>query len=212
VDRTLSQTRGAARPLLKSAIWASLALVAVLPVAAQEEGLEQILEAQIARYPRMQPQDLYKLLHQAAMGSEHAVSDREAARQWLFREIETLESPGPDEPLLEPSIEPLSPDGQLVRVNLRPFVRMGGDAAALSEAFVQTSELYTADPATLERYTDQAVTLAREGALPFAAAELEALFTRQEQQGYPPVHHSKEYADAYRPAYRVVLRELLNED
>jgi hypothetical protein len=208
VDRTLSQTRGAARPLLKSAIWASLALVAVLPVAAQEEGLEQILEAQIARYPRMQPQDLYKLLHQAAMGSEHAVSDREAARLWLFREIETLESPGPEEPLMEP----LSPDGQLVRVNLRPFVRMGGDAAVLSEAFVQTSNLYTADPATLERYCDQAVTLAREGALPFAASELEALFTRQEQQGYPAVHHSEGYADAYRPAYRVVLRELLNED
>jgi len=73
VDRTLSQTRGAARPLLKVATWASLALVAVLPVAAQEEGLEQILEAQIARYPRMQPQDLYKLLHQAAMGrSRHS--------------------------------------------------------------------------------------------------------------------------------------------
>jgi hypothetical protein len=36
------------------------------------EMIETVLHSHIARYPALQIQDLYKLLHQAAMGSEHA--------------------------------------------------------------------------------------------------------------------------------------------
>jgi hypothetical protein len=49
--------------------------------------IETILQDHITRYPRMQIQDLYKLLHQAALGSEHAVLDPESAWLWLAREL-----------------------------------------------------------------------------------------------------------------------------
>jgi len=76
---------------------------------------------------------------------------------------------------------------------------------------VRTGEEYSGDPLTLESYCEQAVELARQGSLPFSPAELEAHFATLKRKGYPAVHHSKSYADAYRPGYRVVLRDLLTE-
>ncbi|MGB5163262.1 MAG: hypothetical protein WBP10_10885 [Thermoanaerobaculia bacterium] len=188
--------------------WIGVALLASHTAAAQEGGLKQILELHVARYPAMQPEDLYKLLHQAVMGSEHAISSREAARQWLIREIETLQRYAPDS-LDAALIEPISPDGRLVRVNLRPYLRMAGDPEPLLEAFWLTAERFAGDSRTLDLYCKQAVNLAREGTLPFSPAVLETRFAELKQQGYPAVHHSKQYTAEYQPAYRVVLRELL---
>jgi len=36
---------------------------------------QQILTDHLARYPLMRVEDIYKLVHQASLGSEHAVSD-----------------------------------------------------------------------------------------------------------------------------------------
>ena len=38
--------------------------------------LDIVLPAHFSRYPAMKIQDIYKLIHQAALGSEHAVSNR----------------------------------------------------------------------------------------------------------------------------------------
>ena len=195
-------------PWLKACIWAGLTLVTSHPAATQQGSLEQVLELHMVRYPKMQPEDLYKLLHQAAMGNEHAISSREAARQWLIREIETLQPFAPDS-LDAALIEPISPDGRLVRVNLRPYLRMAGDPEPLLEAFWLTAERFAGNSRTLDLYCEQAVNLAREGTLSFSPAVLETRFAELKQQGYPAVHHSKQYTAEYQPAYRVVLRELL---
>jgi hypothetical protein len=60
---------------------------------------------------------VYKLLHQAAMGSEHAAPEEALARAWLDRELSQM-GPGPAEGV----VDPISPDGEVVRVHLRPFV------------------------------------------------------------------------------------------
>jgi hypothetical protein len=85
-------------------------------------AIEDVLHAHIARYPAMQIQDIYKLVHQAAMGSEHAISSARGPRMWLERELAEMGS-GPEETL----IDPISGDGQIVRVHLRPFLARGGD-------------------------------------------------------------------------------------
>ena len=48
--------------------------------------LGSLLRNHFNRYPLMQVQDVYKLLHQAAMGSEHAVVDETNARQGPAKE------------------------------------------------------------------------------------------------------------------------------
>lgn len=53
-----------------------------------------------SRYPGLQVEDLYKLVHQAALGSEHAVKDIEVARQWLMRESVNYRLPQQNQSLM----------------------------------------------------------------------------------------------------------------
>ncbi len=170
-----------------------------------------ILLAHVARYPAWQPQDVYKLAHQAAMGSEHAVIDRERARAWLQQELSglnCLEQNATDEPL----IDPISEDGRIVRVHLRPLVRLGLPAETLLDAFLRTAAEFHGEIDKLEEYLSVAVALAAEGQLGMHTAPLAQLFAKMRGAGFPAAHHSEAYARACHPAYRVVLLSTLPED
>jgi hypothetical protein len=169
-----------------------------------DAAFDRILVHHVARYPRLEVQDLYKLIFQASFGSEHAVADCEAARGGLEREIRALLH-GSDEPL----VDPIAPDGRLVRINLRPYLAARGDLAALLRAFVRTARQYHGAEATLQRYWSIVEQLAATGLLPFARAELQQFFAKMQAQGFPAVHHSAAYTTAYHPAYRLALYEFL---
>lgn len=139
-------------------------------------------------------QDVYKLLHQAALGSEHAVSDCESARRWLIRELAEM-----GEGILEPLADPISPDGKIVRVHLRPFVTAGYDLDLLLDAFVRTANEYRGKVRLLEQYWQAVAGLAG-----FAPREMDDFIGALKEKNYPAVHHSVKYNELYRPAYRVV--------
>jgi hypothetical protein len=174
------------------------------PPSAEEASFRRILAEQVARYPRLEPQDLYKLIYQAAMGSQHAVSDPEMVHTWLERELEAL-ADGP----VEPVVETISPDGRVVRINLRPYFAAKGDRPALITAIVRTANEYKGTEAQLRRYWSYAERMALDGELPFRYAALERFFAQMQAQGFPAVHHSATYASAYHPAYRVIIYEFL---
>ncbi len=195
----------------------------------------QPVRIHLARYPLMQVEDLYKLVHQSVFGNAHAAGDPEAARARLLGEIAGLETPpaclpahvpaGPPvragiprpapeaaaEPDAgEPMIDPISGDGSLVRVHLRPYVGNGCAPDALLSAFLRTASLPRGSLEEFRRAWDEAVG--------FACAADRFRFTRKalgrfaedaESAGLPPVSHSAPYRAAYRPAYRVVLACLL---
>jgi hypothetical protein len=164
---------------------------------------ERLIRTHLARYPLMEPADLYKLLHQAALGSEHAVRDTLAAREWLERELASM-GPGPAEPL----VDSLRSDGSIVRIHLRPFAVAGGDPEALLQAFIGTGAV-PGDREDLRRAGKAAVRLARAKGLPWPDSTVSALFAGLAAQGYPAVHHSAVFVEHYRPAYRVVAGALL---
>lgn len=165
-----------------------------------------LLGAHLQRYPQMQLADVYKLLHQAAMGPEHAVSDPAQALERLRAEAAAL-APGP----ADPRIDPISPDGRLVRVHLRAYVAGGGAIEKLAEAFVQTAASVTPAQDKLAKFCGCLGDFAATGAIPFAREEVERFFGDLAARGYPVLHHSTVYREAYRPAYRVVAVELLQE-
>jgi len=156
---------------------------------------ESILKSHLARYPEMQIQDVYKLIHQAALGSEHAVTNPKAARAWLKQELAEM-----GEANAEPMIDPISADGQIVRVHLRPFIAHGGDPEVLLTAFVRTANEFHGDEQTLKNYWDIATGF-------FSPAAMDDFI--QSMKGYPAVHHSPIYTQRYRPAYRVILQKYL---
>jgi hypothetical protein len=169
-----------------------------------QRELIRILAEHARRYPRLEVADLYKLLHQAAMGSEHAVSNEEAVRAWLERELATM-GPGPEEPL----VDPIAPGGEIVRVHLRPFLAAGHDPEALLDAFLRTADEYRSSVERLRRYWETAEQMALRQQLPLAPDELGEFGERMAQQGFAAIHHSATYQHLYRPAYRVVARAFL---
>jgi len=166
--------------------------------------MRDILIDHARRYPRWALEDLYKLVHQGAMGSEHAVIDEARAREWLTRELADLRS-GPDEPLLDP----ISAGGLIVRVHLRPLVRLGLDAELLLGAFVRTAREFRGSTESIEVGFAEAAGLARDGLLAFGVADVRSLVARMRTVGFPAVRHSAVFRAEYHPAYRVVARAFL---
>lgn len=160
-----------------------------------------------SRYPLMQPADWYKLAHQAALGSEHAVGSIEMVHAYLQQEIAALGA-GPDEPLLDP----VSADGRIVRVHLRPYVQNGFSVMALVQAFVRTAAAVHGATKDLEEYLNIMIDLTRENKIKLKLDVLTDYFRQLSAVGYPPVHHSPEYTRAYLPAYRVIAKDFLSEE
>ncbi|TES92223.1 MAG: hypothetical protein E3J88_01355 [Anaerolineales bacterium] len=170
----------------------------------KEDTYRQILAVHVKRYPRLEIHDLYKLVYQGAMASEHAVSDPTQTRSRLDREVENLIE-GP----VEPMIDPISEDGQILRVNLRPYVINGGSLSSLNEAFVRTANEHKGTVDELERYWTFAISMAQDSELGFQVKVLLDFFKEMRAQGFPAAHHSEAYKKAYKPAYRVVAHEFL---
>lgn len=163
-----------------------------------------LLAQHLQRYPQMQLADVYKLLHQAALGPGHAI-DLLSARTRLEQEIAAAGQGEPDEPMLDL----ISPDAKLARVHLRTYIAAARDLDALSHAFVQTAREYPPSQQRLERFCACIDDLASEGEIPFTHEDAITFIEQMVDAGYPVVHHSDIYHSLYRPAYRVVAIEYL---
>ena len=185
----------------------ALATAAPPPVPDSLDSWADVILAHVEAHPTMGMDDLYKLLHQGALGSEHAVPDEAQVRQWLEEELAVMgHAPAP-----EALVDTIAPGGVHVRVNLRPFVERGGDPEALLAAFIQTANAGTHSLGALQEALAEAVALAEAQALPWDAQRLARYFQLQADSGYPAEHHSRPYWSLYRPAYRVVAGALLPE-
>lgn len=168
-------------------------------------SIRNLLLKEITKYPDMEIQDIYKFLHQAAMGSEHAVKDTSAVRKWMENEIANLDWNHSEE-----LIDTLSPDGRIVRVNLRPYLKAGHDPEKLLNAFVKTANEFKGDKSILENYIAVVLEMIDKGEIDFSNEEAKKFFIEQKQKGYSAVHHSKKYAELYSPAYRVVAKKYIS--
>ena len=163
----------------------------------------QLLGAHVARYPALGLADVYKLLHQAALGPAHAV-DALAARDRLETEAASLAA-GPDEPVTDI----VSPDGRLARIHLRPYLAAGLSLASLADAFGETAGTWPASFDKLAKFCGCLGDLAQAGGIPFVRADVVDYMRAREADGWPAVKHSDRYRAAYAPAYRVIDIDLL---
>lgn len=165
---------------------------------------QKIVLSHAERYPGWLAPDLYKLIHQATLGSGHAVTSAENARAWLEEDLAGL-----GENREEPLLDPIAPDGAIVRVHLRPLVRSGLAVDLLLEAFIKTANNYRGEVTNLRACLLQAVELAEHDLIHIRLHDLTHYLGLVSSASFPAVHHTDEYRQAYQPAYRVVLREYL---
>ena len=170
---------------------------------------KNMLTTHVLRYPLMELRDIYKLIYQASMGGEHAISDIDAARAGMISEISNLEHETVEHTIAERQYESISPDGRVFRIHLGPFRESDSDLHAINESFIQTAKSFESSTANLRRHWFYSEQMAASGRLPFEPFQLRRFFAAQEDRHFPAVHHSNRYRSAYWPAYRIVAREFL---
>jgi hypothetical protein len=170
------------------------------------KNFKTIIQSHVIRYPQIQIEDLYKLAHQAAMGSEHAVKDIQSARDWLSNELINMGSISAD-----PLFDEISPDGEILRIHLNPYIDHGGDTETLLQAFVRTANEYEGSLEKLKRYWTSVEQLADSSQINFQLDDLRNFIIKLDSKGYPAIHHSPKYENAYNPHYRVLARDYVHQ-
>ncbi len=151
----------------------------------------RILKEHTARYPKMEKQDYGKLVFQSEYGPEHLVTEKESVLSFLQEEMAELPSDA-----APPNIEPIG--GGLCRFPLS-FCKSGTDLETLAELFLLTAQEYSRVSEGILDKIDKLQKLSVPG--------MEEWLQQWKEKGYPPVHHSQSYRDAYHPHYRLLKRE-----
>lgn len=153
--------------------------------------------------PNVRIEDAYKWLYQATRGGEHAAPDRRMAKQWLDEEWESLRTPEKTESLWDP----LCRDGSIGRFNLRVYKAKGGKEDDILEAFLASSREYREVGTNFtDAWTQLGKSLKRHLSGKLTYDEWNRLDAEMKPKNYPAIHHSKEYEQAEKPAYRVITK------
>ncbi len=164
--------------------------------------VQELVRWHLAHHRNLQVQDVYKMLYQAVFGPGHVLAHPEEAFSALAEEFAHLK-PDAGELLLEP----ISPSGTALRLNLRPYKQRGGDLTALWQALLQSARGLSGSKEELLALWDQFAHCVRQGELPFAFAEVEEIDALLRAGGVAAMHHSDAYRRANAPAYRVLTAE-----
>ena len=166
-----------------------------------------LIQLHLSWYPLMEPRDIYKLLYQGVMGSEHLVASPEDFIRYLGSEFDRL-PPDPTERLTEP----VRPDQTLLRLNLRSYKNKHADVDALFTPLLESAQSTRGDQAALRTVWEGFVQLCEQGQVPrFTPEEIHQFNDWLERSGYPPVHHSQVYRLEYQPAYRLITYSALQQ-
>lgn len=140
------------------------------------------------KYPILGAEDVFKYLYQSAFGCEHLVSDYAAALNYIKKEREMVRS--------EPTLDVL--DGGYTRVHVACLA-----PETLARLFCLSAKKEDGI-AALEQKLETARELVTVGSLPLDAEDFEGKLTAWRDAGYPALHHSDAFREAYHPAYRVI--------
>lgn len=146
-------------------------------------------------YPALQAEDVFKYLFQSAFGCEHFVSNEEMALAYIKREYETVSCTE------APKIEPL--DGVYSRVYLS-CLNEGLSPETLAKLFCLSAKKEENGSALLQEKIEVAKALVASGELPLDGDTFAQKLDAWRALGYPAVHHSEAFRNAYKPAYRVI--------
>lgn len=161
--------------------------------------ITEILKRQLELYPKLQVEDAVKLLYQNEFAGGHLVKDAARSFERLRRECAGLKPyPGGAERAFEDI------GNGLCRLNLRMIEGLEIKLETINRFFVETANTADGSVRGFEQKLGIFMELCRCGELPFELEKVQSYINSLRENGYPPVSHSAEYRDAYRPAYRVI--------
>ena len=166
----------------------------------EPDSLLKLLKQHLSWYPLMELRDIYKLLYQGVMGSEHLLSSEEEFTRYLRDEFEQIQ---PD-PILR-LLEQIRADGILLRLNLRRYKSRQLMLDVLPPFLIKTAQLITGTKVELRATWKIFVLLCHQGQfINFSPITVDRFSRRLDELDYPAMHHSETYKREYQPAYRLI--------
>jgi len=188
--------------------WILAVMCCVMMVQAQD--ITWFVSTQVERYPQARLLDLYKSCFQDYMGAEHLVTDTATARHYLQQELATTDV----DDLLPWYYEPCGVQGRYVRVSLRAVLEGKLPSDVLLDAFVRSAN----DPArpSVEQWSDRWDSIIQV----IDTMELDLSHYLEDKQftegvlaqGHYAISHSPEYREAYHPHYRIIRRDIFEQE
>lgn len=166
--------------------------------------LLQIIHDQIRRHPGFQIEDLYTLLYQSTCGAKHYIENRHHCERMLKEEWKDLGKLLKGEPLLEM----IDPKGEILRVNLRVYKKIGGNRSRIYHLLIDSMSEFKESKEQLVQYWEIVLDMAVRNEFQFSLPALNKFWSHVKKNNFPVCHHSESYVDANRPAYRIVLKSL----
>jgi len=168
--------------------------------------LFNLVISHLNRYPGMEVQDVYTLIHQGAMGAGYLTAGAEEFEERLAKEFSEVEA---DES--QSLWETIRPDGELVRLHLAAYKARGGALQALSTLCLWTASIFEGDTDDLVNGWETFQRLCADNRLrQFSHEEISAFTRWAEENNYPRARHSKAFREAYHPHYRLIRRDFLH--
>ncbi|NMB43619.1 MAG: hypothetical protein GX995_05770 [Clostridiales bacterium] len=167
---------------------------------------KQMLVDQFYKYPKMQIQDIVKLIYQSEFAGGHLISDKNKSLKYLQEELISI-SHNPtykSQDLFE------NIGSNIYRLNIVPAVEAGLSLDTINEIFVQTANNNKDSILNFERKLDILIEACKEGLLPFDITSIKKYLSNYKAQGYKAVSHTDIYRSNYYPAYRIISKEYID--
>ena len=191
-------------------------LILLLAVACQGDPTREAISHQLEQYPESRVQDIYKSFCQDNLGPGHLIPNPEQARAYLLSELkeyrEDLNSGRYEKPQLR--YESVGDQGNYVRVDLSVVLDGLVDADTLLDAFVRSAnEGKVLSEVEWKKKWNKVADVIRHhfSDIPGAADDLAAIDSLI-AAGHLILHHSEEFGEAYHPHYRIVDRQLFENE
>lgn len=190
--------------------WIVWMILMAFSVSISAQDFEDFISRQMGTYPQSRLLDIYKSCFQDYMGAEHLVSNRESVKAYLDDELSTVTLDN----LLPWDYEPCGINGNYYRVSLR----LVKDGVITEDQLIDTFVRSATDckrPA-VEQWRDEWQRMMSKIdqmnlSLPFYQEDklfIDSILAA----GKYAISHSPEYRDAYHPHYRIVRRDIFENE
>lgn len=195
---------------MKKLIVAIVGFILPMVVVAQvdQERVKVAVQRIMNDYPQSTLQDVYKSFFQDKFGPEHIINDTIAAKRYLSSELSREDI---DSVII---LELTGVDGNFIRVGLGAIKSGKVDFDVFLNAFIKSA--FVAKHISVEQWRKEWIdVLSAIEAMDVDIANYEVdkeAINKVLQQGRYVMHHSQQYRDTYNPHYRIIAKEIFEQE
>ena len=156
-------------------------------------------ESFIEWHPSMKARDFYKLLYQRNFGPAHILNDLTTSREYLIEEYDSSEAE------CGPVFEPVDSEGHFYWLHLRRAKYRNISAESIWGVLVKTAMGFVGQKEEFHSEWNAITNFLKERNLD----DFEEINSHASSDDPPVLHHSREFAAAEKPSYRIVSAKAL---